>query len=41
MTAVTNFWAYIPVGAVWLNPERPDTQRKGHGGADPQAIIHF
>jgi hypothetical protein len=21
-------------GAVWLNPERPDAGRKGHGGAD-------
>lgn len=23
-----------PVGAVWLNPEHPDTGRKGHGAAD-------
>lgn len=23
-----------PVGAVWLNPERPDAGRRGHGGAD-------
>ena len=23
-----------PVGAVWLNPERPHAGRKGHGGAD-------
>ena len=23
-----------PIGAVWLNPERPDTGRTGHGGAD-------
>jgi putative transposase len=23
-----------PVGAVWLNPERPDTRRRGHGGVD-------
>ena len=23
-----------PVGPVWLNPERPDTRRRGHGGAD-------
>ena len=23
-----------PIGPVWLNPERPDAGRKGHGGAD-------
>lgn len=23
-----------PIGSVWLNPERPNTGRKGHGGAD-------
>lgn len=23
-----------PVGSVWLNPERPETERKGHGAAD-------
>ena len=23
-----------PIGAVWLNPERPDTRCGGHGGAD-------
>jgi hypothetical protein len=23
-----------PIGAVWLNPERPDTRRAGQGGAD-------
>ena len=25
---------WTPVGAVWLNPERPDAGRRGHGGAD-------
>ena len=23
-----------PVGSVWLNPKRPDAERKGHGSAD-------
>ena len=23
-----------PIGAVWLNPDRPNTRRGGHGGAD-------
>jgi len=23
-----------PIGSVWLNPERPDTARRGHGAAD-------
>jgi transposase InsO family protein len=23
-----------PIGSVWLNPERPDTAREGHGAAD-------
>ena len=23
-----------PIGSVWLNPERPDAERKGHGSAD-------
>ena len=28
----TRNWS--PVGAVWLNPERPNTAHRGHGGAD-------
>ena len=23
-----------PIGSVWLNPERPEAGRRGHGGAD-------
>ena len=23
-----------PIGSVWLNPDRPETGRKGHGGDD-------
>jgi transposase InsO family protein len=28
----TRNWS--PIGSVWLNPERPETERKGHGAAD-------